>query len=595
MGDSKRVTLEIELKDGKLVARELEKARDAIKETPAHVDRLDKALAAAKKAAVALAAAFSAREMWKILTETENAVVQLDASLRALGKYTPTVSNHFRQLAADLQKVSRYDAETLLPLFSRMLSLGRIRGDQMGRVMQDAMDLAVVTGNLEGAVTLLTKASAGSTSELKRYGIVIDDSIPAGQRFEAVLRLIEERMGGMEEQMSKTASGAVEQLKNSLGDLLEEVLVPMAPVIASLARNLKDFLNAGGETEQIRLINKLQEQLVTAEAQMKRFKDAGDFAPSKYKPGLVRTLLGMETPVDSAGYVIDKEAQAALAPWQKAREENLAKLQREIDSIKAAIKTQLELYYKDTYGKNNFGDEPPGDGASLPTSFMGAWSPYLRFPEFYGEKEKKFRAMQRAGQMSRSGLSISEIPSNLLNMEEPDSGLGDAADATRDKYLMLGDTISTMFADIASGASSAGEAIKRALLGALSQLALKKGEFWILEGWAQMASGNPGGGVMVAKGIAMMALGGGLAGFAASGGRGGGSVGGGGGGGTPYRTNGTTGSTKIIIIGQNARTYDGGQNLGRALTNAGLDRSFQRQVIEAIKENNRGGVNVADL
>ncbi len=43
---------------------------------------------------------------------------------------------------------------------------------------------------------LLGKAYAGNTSALGRYGIVVDETIPKAEKFEAVLRQLEARFGG---------------------------------------------------------------------------------------------------------------------------------------------------------------------------------------------------------------------------------------------------------------------------------------------------------------------------------------------------------------------------------------------------------------
>lgn len=97
-------------------------------------------------------------------------------------------------------------------------------------------DDAVNIGNLMG------KVLQGQTGALKRVGISFTDAqeevLKYGTEEEKAAMLaqvINDNVGNMNEELAKTPSGQMQQLKNTMGDLKEEIGAALAPVLAQLA------------------------------------------------------------------------------------------------------------------------------------------------------------------------------------------------------------------------------------------------------------------------------------------------------------------------------------------------------------------------
>jgi len=170
-----------------------------------------------------------------------------------------------------------YGDEELLPMFAKLISMGDVEAGSMKRVMEAALDFSVVAGSLETAVDLLTKASVGYTSTLSRYGIIIDESIPKSQKFEAALKIIESRTYGMQKAMTETTEGAIKQMKNAFGDLAEEIGKTLAPTVTRISKNLKLLFEWLGKSETFLGIDRgliaMQQNITSIETEIKRLQE----------------------------------------------------------------------------------------------------------------------------------------------------------------------------------------------------------------------------------------------------------------------------------------------------------------------------------
>lgn len=185
----------------------------------------------------------------------------------------------------------------------------------------------------------------------------------------------------------------------------------------------------------------------------------------------------------------------------------------------------------------------------------------------------------------RGDAGINYVLPAAAGVREELDRIQERTDLIKNSWLSVSDVIGTAFANMASGAMSAGDAIKSALLGALGQICMMWGQFFIAYGLGmQFVLGGQIAWGAVGKGAALMALGGSISGLA---GRGGGRGGVGGyGGGAPYASRGTAGATaspQIIIIQSNGRVDRTQGNLLEAGTRAGLSRQTLNVVREQLR------------
>jgi len=155
--------------------------------------------------------------------EQEDAIKRLSNALADLGPAGAHVVSALSDQAAALQKTTRYSDEAINA--GQAFAAAFVKSeDALKGVTQSAVDLAAGLGiDLQTAFELLTKASQGNTATLSRYGLVLDENIPKGEKLAAVQQLIAERFGGRAQADAKTYSGALAQLGNAWGEVLEAI------------------------------------------------------------------------------------------------------------------------------------------------------------------------------------------------------------------------------------------------------------------------------------------------------------------------------------------------------------------------------------
>ncbi len=175
--------------------------------------------------AVTAATGFLAYAFTKI---TEAAARQEDANMRlaialaSIGENTKSTRDGLQAFASQLEESTTIGDEAIQQMMATLLQLGRVSLQQLPRVTRDTLDLAAAVGmDLGSAADLMAKAAQGSTEQLRRYGIVLDESVPRSQRFAALLKLIENNFGGTAVAAGSTFSGALRRLDNDWDNLLK--------------------------------------------------------------------------------------------------------------------------------------------------------------------------------------------------------------------------------------------------------------------------------------------------------------------------------------------------------------------------------------
>jgi hypothetical protein len=157
-------------------------------------------------------------------SEQEDAVNRLGYALRLQGGNITQIMDDYTKLANTIQMSTRYGDEAILDVMKTLVGLGNVAPENMQRATQAVVDFATITGrDISTASLLIAKASQGSTAELSRYGIVIDDTVPKGKKFEAVLALIEKRFGKSAQNDANTYAGLLAKIGNQYGDILEKI------------------------------------------------------------------------------------------------------------------------------------------------------------------------------------------------------------------------------------------------------------------------------------------------------------------------------------------------------------------------------------
>jgi hypothetical protein len=219
MARRRRHTAEVILDARDRASREVRKTEDSF-------DRLQKSTRAAQAQFLAITAAGLALVRGlKVVTDAastqEDAQNALNAALANFGPESARVSDALQDQATALQNLTRFGDETILQ-GQALLASFTSNAEAIERGTVAALDFAAATGrDLNTAFLTLGKAAAGSTGELSRYGIVIEEGLDQSQKFEAVLDRINEQFGGRAQAEIRTFSGLMAQLGNTFGDTAE--------------------------------------------------------------------------------------------------------------------------------------------------------------------------------------------------------------------------------------------------------------------------------------------------------------------------------------------------------------------------------------
>lgn len=222
-------------------------------------DKLNAVLAASGLAAV-FAAATKAAE------ESEAATRRLEAVLRATGNASGYTGAQLGVLADQLARVTQFDDEAFRTATATILRFGEVSGKQLERTLALSADLAAFMGSdLPNAAETLGKAIASPTQGMDRLQrsvgyfteaqkAAIKAMDEGGDRLgaqNALLDLLQQRIGGTAEAMNQGLTRATRELAKAVSELLEvvgklaSVFVPVLDTISSALRGIKAIIESG--------------------------------------------------------------------------------------------------------------------------------------------------------------------------------------------------------------------------------------------------------------------------------------------------------------------------------------------------------------
>lgn len=160
--------------------------------------------------------------------EAAQATMDLASAIQQTGIIGDEVSlSGAQQLATFAQYPETVDA--LLPAMDNLLAQQK----GFNATTQDAVNVA----------NLMGKAMQGNTGALTRVGITFDEAqeqvLKYGteeERAAMLAEVINQNVGNMNETLANTPLGKIQQMKNTVGDLKEEIGAQLAPVVSQLAQ-----------------------------------------------------------------------------------------------------------------------------------------------------------------------------------------------------------------------------------------------------------------------------------------------------------------------------------------------------------------------
>lgn len=164
------------------------------------------------------------KEATKAASEQEQAEAALRVAIRGAGQELSTTAPLAIALASKYSLLSGVQDDVILSGEKMLITMGRLRGEGLERGLRAALDLGTyLKGDFDAAFKAVAKAAAGNFTALQKLGIVVDDSIPKSQRYEAVITLLSEKMGGQFAAKAATYQGQLDRITVSHNELQEAV------------------------------------------------------------------------------------------------------------------------------------------------------------------------------------------------------------------------------------------------------------------------------------------------------------------------------------------------------------------------------------
>lgn len=200
----------------------------------------------------------------KAASEQEDAVNSLNTALKSSGQFSAEASAEFQQLANEIQRTSKFSDDAVLSATALIGSISKLGKEDLKDATRAAVELSAALGvDLDTAARKVAEAAEGQTIKIKGFKIEADQAKSASENFANALREISKFSGSAEAQ-TNTFSGAVAQLKNQYGEVLESLgntIIQSPAVIAAIngmSKAVADlsnyFTTTGKDSEAIRTI-----------------------------------------------------------------------------------------------------------------------------------------------------------------------------------------------------------------------------------------------------------------------------------------------------------------------------------------------------
>jgi hypothetical protein len=293
----------------------LAKATGSMKDTKAQTSELGSAF---KKLGALVGGAAVVGAVKKF---TDLARVQVMAEQKLAGAIAATGAaidaNSLKKYAADLQKVTTFGDEASIAASAMLVSFGMTE-DQIKALLPKMQDFSAAMGvDLSTSARLFGRLVASGEADLTRYGVALSDTEKemikngdAADRTALAVQLLDQRFGGMAQQLAKTDFGKYDQAMNDMGDSMEEIgklIMPaMAKSFAWLSKKIQGFVRG------IMVLAKAAAILsVEGFSGIKRARDAGEFDALFNPPAETGTEEGVKKGIQKAGPAIAKAMKKA--------------------------------------------------------------------------------------------------------------------------------------------------------------------------------------------------------------------------------------------------------------------------------------------
>jgi len=197
----------------------------------------------------------------KAFMESEDALAQLNAVIKSTGGAAGVTADAATELAASLQKTTKFSDEAVLSAENLLLTFTSITKDIFPQATKTVLDMSTALGqDTKSSAIQLGKALQDpilGVTALRRVGVnfssaqqdVIKNLVNTGRAAEEqrlILAELNKEFGGSAEAARKTFGGALAALSNNFNDLQEKIGGTIANALAPFINQIADFVASKG-------------------------------------------------------------------------------------------------------------------------------------------------------------------------------------------------------------------------------------------------------------------------------------------------------------------------------------------------------------
>lgn len=182
--------------------------------------------------------------------EQEKAVNSLNQALKTQGIFSEQLSKQYQEQASELQNLTTFADDAIISAQAQIQAFLKDRTVSK-ELTQATLDLAQAKGiDLATAANIVGKSIGTSTNALQRYGVVVNSSATTSEKLDQVIKGLNRQFGGQAEAATQ-GLGALDQLKNTFGDIFDEIGKRLAPAVSTLAKQLNEFFKSVNSNEAL--------------------------------------------------------------------------------------------------------------------------------------------------------------------------------------------------------------------------------------------------------------------------------------------------------------------------------------------------------
>ena len=190
--------------------------------------------------------------IYRVQIESET---KLTRGMKNIASATEGASDRLIDLASALQKTTTFGDEEIISA-QAMLSTFQLNERAIAELTPRILDMAAATGqDLQSAAIMVGKAFTGQASAMSRAGVIVDEfglkSARANgpvEEFAFLAGELDKNFGGFAEALAKTDLGKLDQLRNELGDIQEDMGKKGLPALVALNKGLLFVANTASES-----------------------------------------------------------------------------------------------------------------------------------------------------------------------------------------------------------------------------------------------------------------------------------------------------------------------------------------------------------